>query len=46
MFNLTNPDRNHRAEENGKRETIKIVNSVLNKESGHILPVQMTKFQA
>lgn len=46
MFNLNNKEKNHRAEENGKRETAEIVKWVLNKEVGHDLPDQMTEFQA
>lgn len=46
MFNLNNKEKNRRAEENGKRETVEIVKWVVNKEVGHDLPDQMTKFQA
>ncbi len=46
MFNLNNKDKNRRAEEHGKRETVEIVKAVVNREKGHSLPDQMTKFQA
>lgn len=46
MFDLTNPARNHRAEENGREETAEIVRMVVNQEKGHNLPDQMTAFQA
>lgn len=46
MFNLNNKDKNRRAEENGKRETAAIIKAIINKEQGHILPDQMTAFQA
>ena len=46
MFNLKNQMRNRMAEQNGKVETKKIVKAIINKESGHYLPDQMTKFQA
>ncbi len=46
MFDLKNKEKNRKAEENGKRETVMIVKAVLNKEKGHSLPDQMTLFQA
>lgn len=46
MFNLKNQAKNRRAEENGKRETIDIVKAVVNREKGHSLPDQMSKFSA
>lgn len=46
MFNLKNPEKNKRAEENGMRETREIVDQVVNRENGHDLPDQMTDMQA
>lgn len=46
MFDLTNPARNRRNEENGEAETRVIVQQVLNKEKGHTLPNQMSTLMA
>jgi formate hydrogenlyase subunit 6/NADH:ubiquinone oxidoreductase subunit I/flavodoxin len=40
-YNVKDPVRNHRAEENGEQETREIVQQVLNREKGHSLPDQM-----
>lgn len=46
MFDLTDLQRNHRAEQNGKMETARIVQMIIRKEEGHDLPDQMTPQQA